>query len=150
LEQGCVVGSTVVVLLAKGCLCSVIWAGDSRLYRFRRGTLSQMTRDHTLVDELMGVGMMTREEALQHVGANVITRAVGGHADLALDEIRFMAEVGDRYLLCSDGLDKELSEYEIRNLMMEGDCQAIVENLIAHALDKNGRDNITVVVAEFR
>ncbi len=149
LEQGSVVGSTVVVLLAKGSQCSVIWAGDSRLYRFRQGKLNQITRDHTLLDEIMDTGHLTREEALQHSGANIITRAVGGHPELQLDVIRFLAETGDRYLLCSDGLDKELSEEEISRHMTEADCESISENLINHALNKNGRDNITALVTEF-
>lgn len=150
IEQGSIVGSTVVVLLAKGRNCSVIWAGDSRLYRYRQGVLTQITRDHTLADEMMDSGMITREEALQQVGANVITRAVGGHDQLDLDGIHFLAEAGDRYLLCSDGLDKELSADEISRDMMAENCQSAVENLINHALSKNGRDNITAIVAEFQ
>lgn len=148
IEEGCVVGSTVVVLLVKDSSCVVVWAGDSRLYRFRQGTLTQLTRDHTLVDELM-LGGLSRAQALQQAGANVITRAVGGHADLELDKLAFDAEPGDRYLLCSDGLDKELSDAEISSLMNDHSCQSIAENLITHALGNSGRDNITVVVAEF-
>jgi type VI secretion system protein ImpM len=148
IEEGSVVGSTVVVLLAKDCNCAAIWAGDSRLYRFRQGILTQLTRDHTLVDELMLSGL-SRVQALQQTGANVITRAVGGHADLELDKLVFTAEPGDRYLLCSDGLDKELADIEISRLMANRDCQAVVESLINQALANNGRDNITVVIAEF-
>ncbi len=148
IEEGSVVGSTVVVLLAKDCNCAAIWAGDSRLYRFRQGKLTQLTRDHTLVDELM-LGGLSRVQALQQAGANVITRAVGGHADLELDKLVFSAEPGDRYLLCSDGLDKELTDIEISRLMAAQDCQTIVESLINHALANSGRDNITVVIAEF-
>ena len=148
IEEGGVVGSTVVVLLAKDCQCVVIWAGDSRLYRFRQGKLTQLTRDHTLVDELM-LGGLSRAQALQQTGANVITRAVGGHADLELDKFAFCAEPGDRYLLCSDGLDKEMTSMEISQLMVGRDCQAVVEGLINQALANSGRDNITVVVAGF-
>ena len=103
----------------------------------------------TIDEDLMDAANMTRDEALQQVGGNVITRAVGGHAELALDGLRFQAEVGDRFLLCSDGLDKELAEDEIALLMTDGDCRTIVEKLINLALDKNGRDNITAVVVEF-
>ena len=136
-------------MVAKNYQCSVIWAGDSRLYQLRQGYFRQLTHDHTMVDELMELEQISREQALQQVGANVITRAVGGHLQLELDEIEFTAEPGDRYQLCSDGLDKELSETEIQAVMQTGDCQAVVENLINQALDKNGRDNITAVVIEF-
>ena len=148
IEEGGVVGSTVVVLLAKDNNCAVIWAGDSRLYRFRQGKLTQLTKDHTLVDELMLAGL-SRELALQQAGANVITRAVGGFAELELDKLSFVAEPGDRYLLCSDGLDKELNDVEISRLMAGRDCQAVAEGLINEALANSGRDNITVVLAEY-
>jgi type VI secretion system protein ImpM len=114
----------------------------------RNGAFTQITRDHTLIDELMDSGVMSREVAAQQVGANVITRAVGGQLTLALDMVRFQAVSGDRYLLCSDGLDKELSEAEIAELMAVGSCQSAAEALINHALSRSGRDNITVLVAE--
>lgn len=149
IQLGSIIGTTVVVLLAKAGECAAIWAGDSRLYQLRRGQFRQITRDHTLIDELMDSGLMTREIAEQQVGANVITRAVGGQQELALDVIHFQAEAGDRYLLCSDGLDKELSEAEIAALMANGNCQLVAETLINQALSRSGRDNITVVVSEF-
>ncbi|MEI8574508.1 type VI secretion system-associated protein TagF [Methylomonas sp. LW13] len=149
IQQGSIVGTTVVALLAKGDQCAAIWAGDSRLYQLRQGEFTQITRDHTLIDELMDSGVMTREVAAQQVGANVITRAVGGQLTLALDVLRFQAAGGDRYLLCSDGLDKELSEAEIAELMGSGSCQSAAEALINQALSRSGRDNITVLIAEF-
>jgi type VI secretion system protein ImpM len=147
LQQGSVIGTTVVVLLAQGGECAAIWAGDSRLYQLRHGKFRQLTRDHTLLDELMASGMMSREVALQQVGANVITRAVGGQAKLELDVIRFQAERGDRYLLCSDGLDKELTEEDIAEFMLAETCQQAAEAMINTALSRSGRDNITVVVS---
>ncbi|MBD9354525.1 type VI secretion system-associated protein TagF [Methylomonas albis] len=149
IQQGSIVGTTVVALLAKAAECAAIWAGDSRLYQLRQGAFTQITRDHTLIDELMDSGVMSREVAAQQVGANVITRAVGGQLTLALDEVRFQAASGDRYLLCSDGLDKELSESEIAELMAAGDCQSAAEALINQALSRSGRDNITVLIAEY-
>ncbi|WGS86509.1 type VI secretion system-associated protein TagF [Methylomonas sp. UP202] len=149
LQQGAVIGTTVVVLLARGRQCAAVWAGDSRLYRFRAGRIEQVTRDHTLLDELMETGLMSREDALQQVGANVITRAVGGQAKLELDTLRFVAEAGDRYLLCSDGLDKELADDEIADMLAGASCQTVAEALINAALNRTGRDNITVVVAEW-
>ncbi|ANE57862.1 hypothetical protein A1356_09520 [Methylomonas koyamae] len=149
LQQGGIIGSTVVVLLARAAECAAIWAGDSRLYQLRGAQFRQLTRDHTLIDELMDSGFMTREVAEQQVGANVITRAVGGQQDLVLDVVRFRAEAGDRFLLCSDGLDKELSEAEIAGLMAVGDCREATDSLVNQALARSGRDNITVVVTQF-
>lgn len=149
LLQGSVVGTTVVALLAKRNECAAIWAGDSRLYQFRNGQFKQITRDHTLLDELMDSGLMSREDAMQQVGANVITRAVGGQASLELDVLRFDAERGDRYLLCSDGLDKELSETDMSEWMSAETCQLAAEGLINTALSRSGRDNITVIVICF-
>lgn len=149
LQQGDIIGSTVVVLLARAEECAAIWAGDSRLYQMRGGQFRQLTRDHTLLDELMVSGLMTREAAEQQVGANVITRAVGGQQELVLDVVRFRAEEGDRYLLCSDGLDKELSEAEIARLIAVGDCREATDSLVNQALARSGRDNITVVVVQF-
>lgn len=147
--RGGVIGSTVVALLAKNNECNVIWAGDSRLYRFRHGQITQISRDHSLIDEIMQTHNVSRLAASLQAGANVITRAVGGHAELLLEQIRFTAQAGDRYLLCSDGLDKELSETEIAGLMQTGDCQEVADNLINQALAKGGRDNITVIVVEY-
>lgn len=149
LQPGAVIGSTLVALLAKGDECASIWAGDSRLYRLRRGQFEQLTHDHTLLDELVSQGGMKREDVMQQVGANVITRAVGGQPTLELDVIRFHAEPGDRYVLCSDGLDKELTETEIAEGMAVADCWQAAEGLINSALSRNAIDNITVIVIEY-
>jgi type VI secretion system protein ImpM len=149
LQPGAVIGSTLVGLLAKGDECAAIWAGDSRLYRLRHGQFEQLTQDHTLLDELVTVGGMKREDAMHQVGANVITRAVGGQPTLELDVIRFQAESGDRYVLCSDGLDKELAETEIAEGVAIADCRQAAESLINTALSRNAIDNITVIVIEY-
>lgn len=149
MHMGAVVGSTVVVVLADGKQCVAIWAGDSRLYRLRGDRFEQLTHDHTLVDELVTSGNFKREEAIQQVGANVITRAVGGQEELELDVIHFQAEAGDRYLLCSDGLDKELTETDIAAGMHAADCRSLVQGLIDQALAGNAIDNITVIAIEY-
>jgi type VI secretion system protein ImpM len=146
-HEGCVIGTTVVAMIAKGLHCAVLWAGDSRLYRFRHGQLQQITEDHTLVNELMTMGM-TQETAVQQAGSNVITRAIGGCFNVELDIIEFEAQTGDRYLLCSDGLDKELSDADIARLMAGESCQSVAQALIGLALSRSGRDNITVAVVE--
>lgn len=147
IEAGSIIGTTVVALLAKGLQCAAVWAGDSRLYRYRGGQLQQLTRDHTKVNELIESGM-PKEEAEQHTGVNVITRAVGGHENLHLENMCFAAELDDRYLLCSDGLDKELTDEDIATVMAETECRQVGEKLMAKALSQAARDNITVIVCQ--
>lgn len=103
-----VIGSTVAALLAfeNHCLCA--WAGDSRIYRLRDGIFEQVTRDHSEVEEMIEQGLITPEAAAVHPSANIITRAVGGTSDLHLDLELFELQSLDRFLVCSDGLYKEL------------------------------------------
>lgn len=149
MHLGAVVGSTIVALVAKGQQCAAFWAGDSRLYQLRAGQFKQLTQDHTLLDEVLRSGSMNREEAMQQIGANVITRAVGGQESLELDVIHFQAEPGDRYVLCSDGLDKELSEDEISKGLTAANCQAAAEGLMNTALSRAAIDNVTVIVVDY-
>ena len=119
---GTTIGSTVVVLLAHQQHCACIWAGDSRIYRLRDGSLQAVSRDHSQVMELVEQGLLLMEDAESHPAANVVTRAVGAAEDLYFDvEVQELRD-GDRYLLCSDGLTKEVSEAEIRQYMQSGSC----------------------------
>jgi type VI secretion system protein ImpM len=146
--EGQIIGSTVVALVARGLSCAAIWAGDSRLYRYRAGQLEQLTCDHSLMDELVRAGLMSAEEALLEGGANIITRAVGAESQLNLDSFRFEAEAGDLYLLCSDGLAKELEPNEIAAFLESKDLPGSAQDLIDAALARGGRDNITVLLAK--
>lgn len=134
-------GTTVVVFAAQGDACVALWAGDSRLYRLRKGKLTQLTTDHTVAAELnLGV----EAEETDHA----ITRAVGGGSTLTLDARRDRVEPGDRYLLCSDGLSRELRDEEIAPLLAKGDVGQSATALIAATLRAGARDNVTVVVVE--
>jgi type VI secretion system protein ImpM len=128
-------GSTVVAFLARGSRCAVLWAGDSRAYRWRDAKLEQLTRDHSLAEELGGM-------------STVITRAVGGEAVLSLEVCRDRIHVGDRFLLCSDGLTRSLSEAEIELWVGQGDIQAAVDGLIRTTLDAGAPDNVTALIVE--
>lgn len=141
-----VIGSTAVVLLAYGPHAVVIWAGDSRAYRYREDELQQLTRDHSQVEELVAQGLITRQQAQRHPGSNVITRAVGVMDPLELDSEMFDVHEGDMFLLCSDGLYNEVSEHEIREALAVGDCQYSCQLLVDRALAHGARDNVTVVV----
>lgn len=143
-HQGDIVGSTVVMLLAQGQDCVVLWAGDSRLYRYRDGQLQQITRDHSLLESLSRGD--SPETANSAVSQNIITRAVGADDELNLDQLHLKAEPGDLYLLCSDGLDKELSAEEIAAQLASGSLADMAQNLIDAALNNQGRDNITLLI----
>lgn len=144
---GALVASTVVVLLARGNHFAALWAGDSRIYLLRNGVLSQITRDHSLVQEMVDAGALAPEEAERHPHANVITRAVGaGDEALVLDKVTGTGMPGDRYLLCSDGLSKTLPEAEIAALLAMPNSVTPAERLLAAALAREAGDNVTAVV----
>lgn len=148
-SSGQIIGSTVVVLLADGGRCAYLWAGDSRLYRLRQGRFEQLTRDHAMVQQDDGDWLAESNGSSasgQH--CNAITRAVGADEVLELDAGVCDASPGDRFLLCSDGLDKELNTSEIAATLATGDCQACAMALIETALTRKGRDNVTVVVVD--
>lgn len=144
-----VIGSTVVALLAIWPFGVCLWAGDSRLYRYRDGQLEQITRDHSLVEELVDLGGLPRAEAESHPNANVINRAVGADKELYLDAELLELRDDDKYLICSDGLYKEVSPSEIAEHMKYGDATTICRTLVALALDRGAHDNVTVVVIRF-
>jgi serine/threonine protein phosphatase PrpC len=134
-------GSTVAMLLVRRTSCAVLWAGDSRVYRWRHHRLAQLTTDHTWAAEL---NLQQAEEEADHA----ITRAVGGEGTLALDVRRDKVLLGDRYLLCSDGLTREVSDPEIAIALAAPDVQACAKKLIEMTLKAGARDNVTVVVVE--
>jgi serine/threonine protein phosphatase PrpC len=134
-------GSTVAMLLTRRTSAAVLWAGDSRVYRLRYGKLAQLTTDHTWATELNLP--QTTEEA-----DHAITRAVGGEDTLLLDVRRDKVRLGDRFLLCSDGLTRELSEARIAALLGEGDAQQCVAALVQATLEAGARDNVTAVVID--
>jgi protein phosphatase len=143
------VGSTVVALLALGGFGVCIWAGDSRAYLYRGGRLHTITQDHSEVERLIEEGLLLRVDAQSHPDSNVITRAVGAARQLYLDlEVRELQN-HDCYLLCSDGLYKELTEADIAEVFADGDCRSACGALIDMAKAKGGHDNITAVIVRF-
>jgi serine/threonine protein phosphatase PrpC len=123
--------------------------GDSRGYRFREGELVQITEDHNLVSVLLKEGKITEEEARHHPNRNVVTRALGIDPQVLVDMWEFEPVVGDRYLLCSDGLFDELVDAQIESVLRRlddlGDATA---ELVRLAKEAGGRDNVTVVLSE--
>ncbi|MHB8404266.1 MAG: PP2C family protein-serine/threonine phosphatase [Gammaproteobacteria bacterium] len=141
------IGSTVVALFAHGRHAACLWAGDSRLYRIRGRHIQQMMQDHAMVEDLVMSGLITREEAADHPQANRITRAIGAMPSLFLDLELFAVRPGDIYLLCSDGLYKELSDDEIAKTL--NNDERAIDKLIMFALERGARDNVTVVSVRF-
>ncbi len=142
------IGSTVVVLIAYESQCACLWVGDSRIYRLRDGQLQLLTRDHSHVQELVDQGLISPEDAHHHPLANVITRAVGSADELHVDEAVYPLQAGDLFLLCSDGLNKTVSDEEIAHLLAHSDhnCQEAVKAFIHLALMREANDNVTTVV----
>ena len=147
--ENAMIASTFVSLIVSDGHFAVLWAGDSRCYLLRHGVLTQVSRDHSLVQELVDAGHLAPEDAESHPHANIITRAIGSDDDeLILDKVIGTTEPGDRFLLCSDGLSKTLSEAEICSLLGAPDGAPPDELLIAAALAHRVNDNVTAVVVE--
>lgn len=142
-------GTTITAIAWRSGRIAVIHVGDSRAYLLREGILSQITKDHTYVQSLIDAGKITQEEARVHPRRSLILRAIDGNQvperDLSVRE----AQLGDRYLLCSDGLSGVLSDDEIAEILKTiTDPTAAVTALVDRALDGGAPDNVTVVLAD--
>ena len=123
--------------------------GDSRAYLFQQGELTQLTEDHSLVEELYRDGQITREEAEVHPQRSIITRALGMEPDIEVDSWQLLPYRGDRILLCSDGLTNEVSHDRIESTMRRmRDPNEAAQDLVRQARANGGNDNITVVVID--
>jgi protein phosphatase/serine/threonine-protein phosphatase Stp1 len=140
--------STVVALIVRDTHYACLWAGDSRAYLLRNGRMHQITHDHSLVQELLDTGKITAAEADHHPHGNIITRAVGADDSLVLDKVSDQVRNGDRFLLCSDGLFKTLTEIEIAKLLEAGAEESPTQAMIAAALAQHATDNVTAVAVE--
>lgn len=140
------VGSTVVVLGISGRVYEAAWAGDSRLYRLRGREFAQLSRDHSFVQMLVDSGQIRPEEAEDHPRANIITRAVGANDELEVDHVSGEVLHGDIFLLCTDGLTREVPEVEIGTILANHPPEEAASLLEAAALDNGARDNLTLVV----
>ena len=146
--EGRTMGSTVVTFLLRESVGVCLWAGDSRLYRYRNHRLQQISDDHSQVNEMLARGMITEEEARSHPASNVITRAVGASETLYVDITLVEVQPGDVYLLCSDGLYGAINESLIVRYLRGGDMQASTQGLIEEALRAGARDNVTVITVQ--
>lgn len=127
----------------------VLNIGDSRVYQYFKGSLTQVTVDHSVVQHLIDTGAITPEEAEVHPHANIITRAVGFNEEPLPDYVSLALIPGQRLLLCSDGLTKEITDIGLQHFLSRAaDTAEAAELLMQQALDNMGRDNITVIVID--
>lgn len=144
------IGATVVVLVAAGARGIVGWAGDSRAYRLRQRRLARLTRDHSLVQEMVDAGRLPAEGAERHPRANVVTRAVGADAPAEPEIAEVGLAPGDRFLLCSDGLVRCVADPAIAAILgRAGDPATAARGLVEATLDAGAPDNVSVVVVDF-
>lgn len=146
LGEGRIIATTVVLLLARYGHFACLWAGDSRAYLMRDGILQRVTRDHSLVQEMVDQGTLTEAEAEAHPQANVILRAVGASGELVLDKVSGRIAPGDMLLLCSDGLFKAMPEEELAVMLTQGATAAAI---IDAAVARGARDNVSVVLLRY-
>ena len=147
---GAMMGSTVAGLIAQGGHFACFWAGDSRVYRLRSGELDQLTRDHSLVQDMVDTGQLLPDEAEQHPYASVIQRAVGVDDQVALEWVHAPLQPGDVFLLCSDGLTRMVSnpelERHLRGGLGAGGLDQACRGLVSLVLARGAKDNVTVVL----
>jgi protein phosphatase len=143
--------TTVAAVLVDGDVANLGHVGDSRIYLLRNGQITQLTTDHSWVNEQIVGGMISPDQARSHPLRNVVTRALGGKNDLQVDMKVHNIEPGDMLLLCSDGLTTMMADDEIAKVVAEakGDVERAARGLVTSANAKGGEDNITVVMLRF-
>ncbi len=143
--------TTVAAVLVDGDTAHLAHVGDSRIYLWSGGAISQLTSDHSWVNEQIQSGVISPEQARSHPLRNVVTRALGGRADLVVDIQSRRMGPGDVLLLCSDGLTTMIADEDIARILAEapGDVARAATALVDEANERGGEDNITVVVLKF-
>lgn len=146
-----IMGSTITILHTVGSYAVFLWVGDSRVYRLRNQKLSQITRDHSESERLTAEGI-SKEEIDQYPYADALSKAVGGEPNIEIETITSQIQEDDIFVLCSDGLYKELTDTDIEAIANENhqDVQKISEVLFHLALNREGKDNITVLTIKCR
>lgn len=143
---GRTVGSTVVLMYAQHEFGACMWAGDSRLYRWRADSLEQLTNDHSQVAALLESGLIESAEAEDHPASNIITRAVGAADSLQLDVRAIEVAAGDVYLLCSDGLYNEVDNVTIAEQLQGATLEQAADRLVASCLAGKAQDNVSLII----
>jgi serine/threonine protein phosphatase PrpC len=145
LGPGAVIASTVVVLLASAGEIACLWAGDSRLYRWRAGAFKQLTVDHSKVQEMVDAGLLRPEDMARHSLSHIVTRSVGG-GRLEFGVLREELQPGDRFLLCSDGLTNMVADSEIARELGMAPPNEAAQRLVDLVLARGAIDNVTIII----
>ncbi len=140
------IGSTVVGLAIAGGSFGCFWAGDSRAFRVRDRQIEQLTRDHSLVNDLLRAGMITEDELESHPSANVITRAIGVSREIEIDCVTGHAGQGDIFVLASDGVTRVMSSDDIMKTVLTRNPMQASEEIVRIVLERGAPDNLTVVI----
>ena len=140
------IGTTIVGLAIADGAYRCFWAGDSRAYLLRNGDIARISRDHSLVQDLIDAGMLTPDEAERHENANVITRAVGVAKDIRVDVVSGDVLPGDQFVLASDGLTRVVSDGELAAELMRNDPDRAADVLIETVLRRGAPDNVSLVI----
>ncbi len=150
LEQHKGMGTTVVAAIVRETQLYVGHVGDSRLYLFRERSLSRITRDHSLVQDLIDRGFYTEEEARQANVGHIVTRALGTKEEVEVDTVQHELEEGDIFLLCSDGLSDMVDDWKIEEMLRErrNELDSTAQALVDTANRNGGRDNISVILMQ--
>jgi protein phosphatase len=146
---GVIIGTTVTVLLTFDGYFACLWAGDSRMYIVRQGKISQVSRDHTEVQELLTAGTITPKEVETLAISNVITRAIGVIASPELEVATGVLHPGDVFVICTDGLTRHLEDDEILRYTTAHMSQEACDRLIMLTLERGAVDNVTIIVVRY-
>ena len=147
-SRGITIGSTFAALLAMDGRFACLWAGDSRIYLVRNGRISQVSKDHSEVQELLDRGVISAEEALTWPRSNVITHAVGVSDQLRIDFQQGVLMAGDVFVLSTDGLTAHVRDAEIEAAVRSAAPQAACRSLLETVLARGGSDNVTIVLVK--
>ena len=142
------IGSTVVGLVIAEGQYRCFWAGDCRAYRVRDAEVVRLTRDHSLVQDLVDAGMLDAAEADGHPNSNVVTRAIGVVTDLKIDTVSGEALAGDQFLLASDGLTRLIEDAELHAILSAMQPAEAVEKLIDTVLERGAPDNVSIILVK--
>jgi len=143
---GRTIGSTIVLMTVEGAMFACLWAGDSRAYLARGGVLEQITRDHSLVQQLVDSGDIDANQASRHPNANIILRAVGAMPELEIDSVEGELQAGDMFLLASDGLTRLVNDSEVLDQLCSSSLDVAADRLLELCLARNAPDNVTFVI----
>lgn len=146
-RAGHTMGTTIVASMILGDVAHVAWVGDSRIYLLRDGTLSQLSKDHSVVQELIDSGFITEEDARHHPDRNIVTRALGVGPTVDVSFATLPMRDGDRILLCSDGLTACLTDADIAVILeKQTNLDELASELVQRTLDRGAPDNVSLII----